>query len=324
VQLDGFVLAEGDVVTSVQEAPGIGTVSAGLSLPGELRRAGGGDDGFETSLDVLPFATAPWAPEVTSGVPPSLEEGILLAEKAAEDLGVGPGGTVLLRHPVREGMSYRMVDSEVRVAGTHPIALRSLVYLDSSQADLFGLDGITNTLQVTPEPGVTADQAQRALFALPGVAAAMPVVDLGDTLRSLLDQFMGVLRVMEGAVLLLALLIAFNSTSVAVDERSREHATMFAFGLPVRTVVRMTVVEAMVVGVLGTLLGVVLGYAVLQYLFHTTLPNTMPDIGFDVYLSPATLTAAALAGVAVVALAPLFTVRKLRRMDVPATLRVVE
>ena len=52
-----------------------------------------------------------------------------------------------------------------------------------------------------------------------------------------------VLRVIEGAALLIAVLIAFNSASINMDERTREHATMFAFGLPVGTVLRLAVIE---------------------------------------------------------------------------------
>jgi putative ABC transport system permease protein len=55
-----------------------------------------------------------------------------------------------------------------------------------------------------------------------------------------LDQFTGILNVAAGVALLLVLLIAFNTASIGTDERSREHATMMAFGLPARTVLGMT------------------------------------------------------------------------------------
>ena len=77
----------------------------------------------------------------------------------------------------------------------------------------------------------------------------------------LLSCFMGAIYVAGLVVTALAfLLIAFNSTSISVDERAREIATMFAFGLPVRTVTRMSMLENLITGVLGTLLGMGLGY----------------------------------------------------------------
>ena len=51
------------------------------------------------------------------------------------------------------------------------------------------------------------------------------------------------------AVLVLALLIAFNATRIAVDERRREHATMRPFGLPVRSIIGTVVNESVLVGV---------------------------------------------------------------------------
>jgi putative ABC transport system permease protein len=145
-----------------------------------------------------------------------------------------------------------------------------------------------------------------------------------DGLRDSLDQFSGILNVAAAVSLLLALLIAFNSTSIGVDERSREHATMLAFGLPVRTVLGMTMVEAALIGVLGTVAGIVGGYGLLSWLAATTIPNVIPEIGITVTLTAGSILAALLLGLGTVSVAPLFMVRRLRRMDVPATLRLVE
>jgi putative ABC transport system permease protein len=50
----------------------------------------------------------------------------------------------------------------------------------------------------------------------------------------------------------------------------------------------------------------------------------MPDLGLIVSVAPATIATAFVLGVLAVGLAPLFTYRRLRRMDVPSTLRVME
>ena len=46
--------------------------------------------------------------------------------------------------------------------------------------------------------------------------------------------------------------------------------------------------------------------------------------GLDVAISTGTLATAFVLGVIAVAAAPLLTIRRLRRMDIPGTLRVVE
>jgi putative ABC transport system permease protein len=52
--------------------------------------------------------------------------------------------------------------------------------------------------------------------------------------------------------------------------------------------------------------------------------DTIPELELIVSLAPATIAATVLLGVVVVGAAPVFTFRKLRRMDVPSTLRVME
>ncbi len=123
---------------------------------------------------------------------------------------------------------------------------------------------------------------------------------------------------------MLAVLIAFNSTSISADERRREHATMFAFGLPVRTVLVTAMAESAIVGVLGTVLGLISGRILLQWLVRVLLPQSVPDLGVMIQVEPSTYLTAGVLGILAVALAPVLTIRRLRRMDVPATLRVVE
>jgi putative ABC transport system permease protein len=54
------------------------------------------------------------------------------------------------------------------------------------------------------------------------------------------------------------------------------------------------------------------------------MPQIMPELQFEVTLAPTTVLIALIVGVVVVALAPLFAVRKMNRMDIPSTLRVME
>jgi putative ABC transport system permease protein len=98
---------------------------------------------------------------------------------------------------------------------------------------------------------------------------------------------------------------------------------MFAFGLPPRVVLAMAVVENAVIGVIGTVVGIVGGNAALRYLV-AGFDEVQPDLMVTAKLSAGTVLATLALGVLVVALAPLLTVRKQARMDIPATLRVVE
>jgi len=203
--------------------------------------------------------------------------------------------------------------------------MRDYAYLDSATAAaLSGLPVMTNLLTVLPSAGHSAADVQRALLDVPHVTSAQSVQAATDALRASLDQFTGILNVAAGVALLLVLLIAYGTASIGTDERAREHATMMAFGLPARTVLGMTATESVLVGVLGTVTGVAAGYGLLAWLTATTIAGVMPEIGVTAALSAGTIAAAVVLGTAAVAAAPLFTLRRLRRTDIPATLRVVE
>jgi putative ABC transport system permease protein len=318
VSLDSYYPVNGPVVAAVRRLTPVGRVQAGLMMPGTVRRHGRAVD---VAAEVLPPHAA-WTPLLSAG---RLTGGLVLSRKAAADLGAGIGDTVTFRHPQAAAGGLRTVSSPVRVAGIDPSPMRGYVYLaPATAARLFGLAGRTNLLTLLPSPGHSAADVQRALLSVGHVTSAQSVRAATEGLRSSLDQFTSILNVAAGVALLLVFLIAFNTASIGTDERSREHATMIAFGLPVRTVLGMTTVESVLVGAFGTMLGVAAGYGLLAWLTATTIATVMPEIGITAALSAGTVAAAMLLGAGTVAIAPLFTLRRLRRMDVPGTLRVVE
>jgi len=210
------------------------------------------------------------------------------------------------------------------VAGLHPNPFRSLAYMAPPQAAAMGLGGQANEIDVLPAPGSSPEDVKRALFGVPGVAGVEKATAATEFVRDRINDFVGIFRIVEVFALVLAILIAFNSTSISVDERARENATMEAFGVTVRSVLGLSIAEAAIVGVLGTIVGLGLGALVLQWVLNVTLPNTLPDLGVEASLTLGSLGIAALVGVAAAVLAPLLTIRRLRRMDIPSTLRVVE
>ena len=316
-----FAPIDSDAVRAVTESPLVARAEPGLALGGTLEP---GEDEIEVLVAVTDFDSDLWRPSATEGELATGRPGIVLAQKAADDLGLGVGGTVVLRHPRRQGLvDYQLVESELPVLAIHPNPYRFLAYVDIRQADLFDLEGITNTVRVSPTAGVTPEAVQRGLFAEPGVVSVEPVTAAGDAIREQIEEFVSIFTV-EGAVLLLALLIAFNSTAINMDERARENATMFAYGLPAGRVLMVSVVESLIIGVLGTVAGVLGGRLLLEWLLRVLLPSTFPDIGMVVALSASTLLTAFLFGVVAVAVAPVLTLRRLRRMDIPSTLRVME
>jgi len=318
VSLDSYYPAGGPVVTAVRRLPSAGKVQAGLMVPGTVQAHG---TSVDVAAEVLP-PRAVWTPALSAG---RLTDGIVLSRKAAADLGVRVGDLVTFRHPRAAAGGLVTVSSPVRVAGIDPSPMRALAYLSpATAAPMFGMAGMTNLLTVLPAAGHSTTGIRRELLNVPHVAAAQSVRAASDGLSSSLDQFTGILNVAAGVALLLVFLIAFNTASIATDERAREHATMMAFGLPVHTVLGLITTESALVGVLGTVIGLGAGYGLLAWLTATTIAGTMPEIGITAAVSAGTMAAALLLGAVTVAAAPLFTLRRLRRTDVPSALRVAE
>jgi putative ABC transport system permease protein len=322
VALSSFQPADSDVVEAVAASPAVATATPMLRIGGTLHH---GDAEVDTLIDLVDLDDPDvWRPSVTSGSLPVGEPGLVLSEKAAADLDVGPGDVVTLNHPRREGTSYRMVDSQVPVAGIHPNPLRFFTYVDSSQVALFDLDGIVDMVVVEPAEGQSVTDVQRALFGQAGVASVQEVAVLGRFLEDQLARFTGVLRILQGFGLVLALLITLNSATLAMEERRREQATMFAFGLPVGTVLRTIVVETFLIALLGTLLGLGSGYLALRWLLDMFTTETFPELGLVATLEPTSVAAVMVLGVGVASFAPVLAVRRLLRTDIPSTLRVLE
>ena len=147
---------------------------------------------------------------------------------------------------------------------------------------------------------------------------------VADTFRDLIGRFIGLLQVVQVAVFVLALAIAFNSASLNLDERARDYATMFAFGVTRRRAVGLAMIEGALLGVLATSLGLAAGFGLVQWFVGSVFPRTAPEIGLLRWISPKTLAMVVAMGVAAVALAPLLTARRMGRMDMPGTLRVME
>ncbi len=280
-----------------------------------------GEETLDVLLELHEMDSALWTPRLLEGK----NGGLILSEKAADDLGVQVGDNLTLKHPLREGeMNFRLVETVMPVAGIHDNPLRPLAYMDMDAANTMGLAGTTNLLVVDPAAGVSVEEIQRALMSQPGVTSVRPISDFSDAVEELLSLITAMLLIVEAVVVGMSFLIAFNSTSISVDERVREIATMFAFGLRLRTVTRMQMVENLVIGILGTLLGIALGWAVLNLIMFSRADIEMPDIKFDVTLSLPTMLLAGLLGVLVVALTPLFSLRRMQHLDIPSTLRVME
>jgi putative ABC transport system permease protein len=322
VTFDRYVREDGEEVAAIAATATVGDLDPVLRVGARLDPDG--ETPVDVVLEVIDLDSDIWAPALASGRRPADSEGLVIAAKAAADLGVEPGDRITVEHPKAGPDGISVVRTTIPIAGIHPGPLRFNAYLDRSQLPVLGAVGFANELSVLPAAGFRADDVERDLFGLDAVASVQPVAASTTVLKDALDEFTGIFRVLELFILALALLIAYNATSINADERAKERATLFAFGLPLRRLVASEIAEGLLIGALGTAVGVALGTAVLHWITTYTVASTMPDVAFDVVLTSSTIATAAALGIVAVAVAPLLTIRRLRSMDIPGTLRVIE
>jgi putative ABC transport system permease protein len=311
--------------------PLVGVLETGLLLPAELRAAGAeAGAALEVALEFVDPASEVWTPTlVAGGLRPPVERteipGLVVSRKLADDLGLQVGSQAVLEHPHRMAVVVvRRIETEVVVSGIHDNPVRGLAYVDRGQRPFTGFEDATNLLSVVPAPGVDGDTLRRALFGQPGLASAEPVRQIVDGLDDVIGMLGSVLAVVQVAVIALAFLIAFNATSINVDDRAREIATMFAFGLRPRTVLWLQMGENLLLGLLGAALGLAVGIPLLRGFMAVRMEDMLEEIGLVVGVAPLTLLAIVLLTAGVVAATPLVLSRRLRRIDIASTLRVME
>lgn len=309
-------------VRALARAPGVRAIDPRLDLPASLG-AGGAD--VPVVLTVNADEGAVWRPRIDEGRAPRGAGEIAIAPKAADDLGVDVGETLTLEVTGRAAEGGPVLRRlRLRVSGLTKDPFRVFAFADAPLAAALGLSGTTNALSVLPEPGATAGAVQRTLAASGLVATTRPVTADSDALADTVDQFTGIIQVAAAAALVLAMLMAFNLAAISLEERRREYATMFAYGVPVRRALRIAATENLVVGVLGTALGALVGLVAISWMISALFTDTWPEIGMIRHLSPGSMVLAVLVGVVAVTVTPYVLARRLTRMDVPSTLRVVE
>lgn len=314
-------------LTTADGRPMFNAGETGLFLGGHLRTVTVSAEAIPITLEFFDPDSAIWTPNLLAGNlrGEGQTPGLIISQKMAADWGLQVGDTTVLEHPLRTGLTaVSLVESEVIITGIHDNPMRSFSYVDRTQAPFTGLEEATNALILVPAPGIELEEIRRVLFAQPGVAAVQPVSDLVSAFDATLEILSSFLRVVQSVVILLAFLIAYNATSINMDDRIREIATMFAFGLRPRTVLWIQMGENLLLGLMGTAVGLALGWPLLQRFMIARMESQYENIGLIIALAPATLLLIVLLSAGVMALTPLVNYRRLQRINIPNTLRVME
>ncbi|MEE1755898.1 ABC transporter permease [Streptomyces sp. SP18CS02] len=197
--------------------------------------------------------------EITSGHAPRGPAEVMVDADTAE------------KHGLRTGDELRTIavtgDLTAKISGiasfkvTNPGA--AVVYFDTAtaQRELLGAEGLFTHVAVTGEAGVDHDRLKRNVAAVvQGPYTLQTQQEAADAGRADVGGFLDVMKYamlgFAGIAFLVGIFLIVNTFSMLVAQRTREIGLMRAIGSSRRQVNRSVLVEAVLLGVVGSVLGV--------------------------------------------------------------------
>ena len=262
----------GSLLDDLEEVPGVARVDGNVSAFGVYVV---GDDGKVIGGLGPPalganYNTAPAAGgeglELVEGEEPHGQGEVVLDESTAEKGGYEIGDTVQLLTPRGDS---KLAPTLVGLAGFPDggsLNGATLTMFDTRTAQELFLEGRDeyNDVWVTAEDGVSQDELRDAVAeVLPDEIEAVTGDEAADESASQLLEAISFittfLLIFAGIALVVGSFLIVNTFSILVAQRSRELALLRALGASKRQVVRSVQLEAFVLGVIGSTIGMGLG-----------------------------------------------------------------
>jgi len=193
---------------------------------------------------------------------------------------------------------------------------------------IFGLEGVYSRIGVTGKEGVLDSVlAHRVQAVLPpgyeAITGASAQQQATDQFNSIIGILRDVLLVFAGISLFVGAFIIFNSFSITIAQRTRQVGLLRAVGASRGSVVREVVLEALIIGIVASAIGVGFGVVValllekLFDLFGASLPKA------PIQVEPRTVIIAMAVGIGVTLVAALRPAIRASRIPPIAALREV-
>lgn len=297
-------------------APGVGGPVVLLDPAGKAAVQTGGAQ--MTGFSYLPPEQAVGEPEhFVAGAPPAGQGQIALSTDIAERAGLSAGQSTKMMIPTVSGLL------DVTVSGIYETSAESSgtirVLFDDAEARKLFTDG-THVAHVDiaaapgTDPGALRDQLEAAFPDYKVQTGDQVRADMRSEISQALDFINYFLLAFGGIALIVGTFIIYNTFSMIVAQRLRELALLRAVGAGRRQVGGSVVVEAMVVGVIGSLLGLAAGVG-LAFGLSTAL-NAF-DLGFptgSLTLQPRTVLVGLVVGLLVTVLSAYAPARRASRI----------
>jgi len=242
---------------AVRQLPGVDEVVPLYASFGARVDGGAAPFGGTFATDDLAVAADMFAMKTIDGDLRTLQPGEFVADENTFDSKAWKvGDSVPIELDKGGEQPYRLVG----VYESTPIWTDTLILPKQAVANFAGPLALQGYVSVADgaDPNAVVGDVER-------VMADYPLVTVGDR-SSLLDQFnsfvdiaLGIIYLLLGVAILIALLGILNTLLLSIFERTRELGLLRAVGLNRRGVMRMVGTESVVMAVFGCLLGIVVG-----------------------------------------------------------------
>jgi len=316
---------------TVEQAPGVVSVTprlafSGLASHGDVTVAFVGEG-------IDPERERPISSRITilSGkdLDSSAQTAVLLGEGLARSLGVQIGAKVVLLATAANGSPNAI---EITVAGTFAtiskeyddVALRLPIALARKLMRVQGATSWVVLLDQTEKTQMTVESLSKKLPA--SGFELVPWDRLADFYNKTVVLFSKQVSVVKYIIGLIIVLTISNTQTMSVLERTREIGTSLAIGQRRRVVLRMFLAEGVLIGALGGIAGIVLGYLLAELVSFIGIPMPPPPgmtHGFtgQVLITPALAWEALVLALLTTLLASLMPAWKASRMNIVDALR---
>ena len=274
------------LMARIAKVPGVKAVAPRMTFEATIGNGNQSTLALVTAVDPArdgKVCPARYANEVGRPVTPDDKSVAVLGLKLADGLRAKNGDELQL---LASGASGQPNLLDIKLIGKIPAATeidaRRLVITTLAQAqELLQMPGRVTEYAVALDRDDRADEMRDVLQAELGKDyQVVSWLDLLPQIRSVRTMLRAVLRIVVGVLLLLLVTAVANTMLMSVMERTREIGTMLALGMKREAIGRLLLMEASVLGGLGTLLGMSVGLGVVQVLF--TVGVTFRPPGADV------------------------------------------
>ena len=252
--------------------------------------------------------------DLLSGSAPDAPGEVAIDATSAEDNDIAIGSTikVLFQGPTQE---FTVVGT-VGFGGEKNLGGTTSAYFETETAqNVLGFPGLFDSIGVSAEDGVSQAELTKRLSAVvpkgtEAVTGKTVAQENSDAVQKDLKVVGILFMIFAGVALFVGAFIIWNTFTMIVTQRSREIALLRAIGATRRQVLRSLVLEAVLLGVAASAIGVGLGMGVAKGL--TTLMDrlgfTLPSTSLQ--LEPRTILVSLLVGTFVTVVAALVPARR--------------